>query len=446
MIRRLLPVLVLGITGLLSARAEAHFLFIRIGGQAEAGRQVDVFFSEIARAGDPRFVPRIAHTKLWMQTTAGQFQPLQVRRLPDRLRSRLPTDKTVAISGECTWGVLTRNVPFLLRYFPGAIFGKAKELNSLRPRPKVPLQVVATVHADRVVLTALVDGKPLPGAMFTTVDDDLVNEELTADKQGRAVFRPDADGHYCVYTKRVIPGEGTYGGKKYTETRDFATLAFRWPLVPRGGDKQAISLFQQALSTRATWKDFPGFTAAVIGTVDGRGFSGTARVAANGNVSLDLDEQHAVAWVEDQLGSMAMHRRASSGNQPPPVLRFADQNDSHPLGRLLTFLGGAMASSYRVRDGQITVVNRAIGPQHMTITVLDNQKNAEGKFLPRSYTVQYWDAKTGQLLRTQSFQNRWTRVGRYDLPNRLTVTTASKTGLNVRSLKLEQHKLLPATR
>ena len=105
-----------------------------------------------------------------------------------------------------------------------------------------------------------------------------------------------------------------------------------------------------------------------------------------------------------------------------------------------------MASSYRVRDGQITVVNRAIGPQHMTITVLDNQKNAEGKFLPRSYTVQYWDAKTGQLLRTQSFQNRWTRVGRYDLPNRLTVTTASKTGLNVRSLKLEQHKLLPATR
>ncbi len=109
---------------------------------------------------------------------------------------------------------------------------------------------------------------------------------------------------------------------------------------------------------------------------------------------------------------------------------------------MLTFVGGAMASSYRVRDGEITVVNRAIGPQHMTITVLGNQPNAEGKSLPRSYSVQYWDGKTGKLLRTQSIQNRWTRVGRFDLPTRLTVTTASQTGLNVRSLKLAKHKLL----
>ena len=105
-----------------------------------------------------------------------------------------------------------------------------------------------------------------------------------------------------------------------------------------------------------------------------------------------------------------------------------------------------MASSYRVRNKQLSVVNRQMGPLHMTITVLDNQKNAEGKFLPRSYTVQYWNAKTGELDRTQSFQKRWRRVGSYDLPTRLTVTTASKTGLNVRSLSLEKHKLLPAAR
>ncbi|MBO51619.1 MAG: hypothetical protein CMJ69_12665 [Planctomycetaceae bacterium] len=437
-----LLLLSLGLATLLMTRAEAHFLFIRIGGQAEAGRQVDVFFSEIARAGDPLFVPRIAHTKLWMQTTPGKFQPLKVRELPDRLRSRLPAGGAVAVSGECTWGVLVRDVPFLLRYFPGAIHGEAKTLNTLKPRPKVPLQITATVHEDRIEMVALANGKPLPGAMFTTVDDDLVNEELKADKNGRVEFRPDTEGHFCVYTKRVIPGEGVHKGKKYIETRDFATLAFHWPLIASGGDKEAITLFENALAKRANWAQFPGFTAAVVGHVDGRAFGGTARVAADGDVALDIDEKHAVEWVKDQLGSMALHRRAPSPKRPRPVLRFADQDDEHPLGRLLTFVGGAMASSYRVRDGEITVVNRAIGPQHMTITVLDNRPNAEGKSLPRSYSVQYWDGKSGKLLRTQSVQNRWTRVGRFDLPTRLTVTTASQTGLNVRSLRLAKHKLL----
>ena len=437
-----LLLLSLGLATLLMTRAEAHFLFIRIGGQAEAGRQVDVFFSEIARAGDPLFVPRIAHTKLWMQTTPGKFQPLKVRELPDRLRSRLPAGGAVAVSGECTWGVLVRDVPFLLRYFPGAIHGEAKTLNTLKPRPKVPLQITATVHEDRIEMVALANGKPLPGAMFTTVDDDLVNEELKADKNGRVVFRPDTEGHFCVYTKRVTPGEGTHDGKKYTETRDFATLAFQWPLISSGGDEDAITLFENALAKRANWAGFPGFTAAVGGHVDGRAFGGTARVSADGTVALDIDEKHAVEWVEDQLGSMVLHRRAPTKKRARPVLRFADQDEEHPLGRLLTFVGGAMASSYRVRDGEITVVNRAIGPQHMTITVLGNRPNAEGKSLPRSYSVQYWDGKTGKLLRTQSIQNRWTRVGRFDLPTRLTVTTASQTGLNVRSLKLAKHKLL----
>ena len=217
-------------------------------------------------------------------------------------------------------------------------------------------------------------------------------------------------------------------------------------LVATGGDPDAIKLFETALAKRASWSGFPGFTAGIVGTVDGRAYGGTARVAADGTVSLDIDEKHAAEWVKDQLGSIVRHRRAPSGQRAAAVLRFADDDLEHPLGRLMTFVGGSMASSYRVHEGQISVVNRAIGPQHMTITVLDNQKNVDGKFLPRSYSVQYWDGKTGKLVKTQSFQNRWTRVGRFDLPTRLTVTTASGTGLNVRSLRLAKHKLLPAAK
>jgi hypothetical protein len=139
-----------------------------------------------------------------------------------------------------------------------------------------------------------------------------------------------------------------------------------------------------------------------------------------------------------------MHRLAdkSTGARPKPVLRFADDQDDHPLGRLLTFEGGQFASSYRVKDHQITVVNRHIGRRNMTITVLENERNREGKFLPRHYLVHYWDASTGALSRVETVQDRWTRLGAWDLPTEHTVTTSSETGLSVRTVRLTDLKPL----
>jgi hypothetical protein len=62
--------------------------------------------------------------------------------------------------------------------------------------------------------------------------------------------------------------------------------------------------------------------------------------------------------------------------------------------------------------------------------------------LPRSYTVQYWDAATGDLKRTETVQERWQRIGKWDLPARHTVTQATATGLFVRSFTLTKHELL----
>jgi hypothetical protein len=78
----------------------------------------------------------------------------------------------------------------------------------------------------------------------------------------------------------------------------------------------------------------------------------------------------------------------------------------------------------------------------MTITVLDNDRNPEGRFLPRSYLVHYWDARTGALDRVETVQERWQRVGSWDLPVTHTLTTASGGGLSVRSVTLSEHALL----
>ena len=163
--------------GLHAAAARAHYLFIAITPPAEAGRAAEVYFSELAQAGDPRFIDKIAHTQLWAQKTPGDFQPLKVLKAADRLRAYLQPSGSVTVVGACEYGVIARakEVPFLLRHYPKAIAGKPEELNRMQPRPDSPLEIMATVEDKQITFIALRQGKPIPGAVFTTIDVDLTN-------------------------------------------------------------------------------------------------------------------------------------------------------------------------------------------------------------------------------------------------------------------------------
>jgi hypothetical protein len=445
-------VLLLAALWTLPGTARAHFLFVRILPPAEGGRAAEVYFSELAEAGDPRFLGKVARgTELWVQKTPGQFDALEFHKAPDRLRAWVPESGSVVVVGRCTYGVIARTgqTPFLLRHCPKALAGSPAELNRMRPYGKLPLEVVATFEGDGVCLTALKDGKPVPGATFVTIDAKLVNVNLTADAAGRATWKPPATGVYSVYTRDTRKEAGEAGGKKYQEIRDFATVAFTWPLERKDADPAAVALFEEALAARAQWRDFRGFTARIAGDLDGRRFTGSVTIDADGDVTFtDDDEARAEAvsgWVEGQLRSIVTHRLAQPAppSRPRPVLRFAEARDDHPLGRLLTFDGGQFASSYRIRDRQLMVVNRHLGKENVTITVLDNDRNAEGRFLPRSYVVQYWASGTGRLLRTETVQDRWRRVGSWDLPADHVVMTATDAGLSVRRFTLTRHELPP---
>ena len=444
----------------LAAQARAHFLFIRIGAQAEAGRSAEVFFSEQAEAGDPKFVTKIAHTALWIQTRPGEFRELPTKQGADRLRASLPSDRTLAIVGKCEYGVLARprETPFLLRYYPKAVAGNADELNPLTPRREIPFEIQPTFEnqatgndkstAGRIRLVALRNGKPSPHAVFTAVDSDLSEQTIKADSDGSATWTPAAPGRYSVYVRETLKEPGVLGDKKYDEIREFATLALNWPLELHDTDPNATALFTEAIAHRAEWRDFPGFSAELSGHVDGRPFTGTVKVKNDGSVELQVDDPVAKPWLQDQLDSLVMHRitqpSSETADAHQPRLRFADDDDDHPLGRLLAVDGDQMGSSYRIKDQQITVVNRRMGKQNMTITVLDNDKNPDGRFLPHSYVVHYWDAATGKLNRVETFQERSQRVGSWDLPVLRSIVTASDSGLAIKIVNLSKHALLNA--
>src|SRR5437773_6104706 len=100
-------ILLIALAGAFPAgRAQAHFLFIRILPPAEGGRAAEVYFSELAEAGDPRFIAKIAHTELWLQTESGNFEPLKVHQTPDRLRAWLPYTGSLVVTGKCRYGVV----------------------------------------------------------------------------------------------------------------------------------------------------------------------------------------------------------------------------------------------------------------------------------------------------------------------------------------------------
>ena len=423
--------------------AHAHFLFVRILPPAEGGRFGEVYFSDAADAGDPRFIEKIAGTKLWLQAKPGIFEPLTVHKAADRLRAMVPASGCFAIVGECTYGVLGRakQPSFLLRHYPKAVAGAADAVAGLLPRPEIPFEIHMRPDAKGVELVALRQGKPVPNAKFSAVAADLKSVDFSADAQGKARWQPPAPGAYAVYAGQTLHEAGTYQGKKYEEIREFTTIAYTWPLEGQGADPAAVKMFQEAMAARAAWKSFPGFSAEVAARVDGRTWKGAATISAKGDVELEMPDEVATPWVQEQLESLVLHRLARPEGKPP-VLRFADQDLTHPLGRLLLFEGGQFASSYRVKDKQIMVVNRQMGKRNMTITVLDNDKNADGQFLPRSYTVQYWDAATGQLARSEAIQNRWARVGAWDLPTQLTTVTSSGTGQSVKTMSLAKHRLL----
>ena len=443
----------------LVTQARAHFLFIRIEPQAEAGRSAEVYFSEQAEAGDPKFVAKIAHTKLWIQTRPGEFRELSVRQGIDRLRAALPSDRSLAVVGECQYGVLARpkQTAFLLRYYPKAVAGNPDELNRLTPRREIPFEIQPTFEngpdknksgGGRIQLVALRNGKPIVGAVFTAIDSDLSEQTIKAGPDGLAVWSPAAPGRFSVYVRETLKQPGALGEQKYDEIREFATLAFTWPLERHDADAEATALFKEAIAQRAVWNDFAGFSAELSGQLDGRPFTGKVTIQKDGSVEVQTDDPVAKPWVQDQLDSLVLHRLAQpssdSSDAHQPRLRFADEADLHPLGRLLAVEGDQMGSSYRIKDGQITVVNRRMGKQNMTITVLDNDKNADGRFLPHSYVVHYWDAASGKLNKVETFQERSRRVGLWDLPASRSILTASDGGLSVKFVEFSKHTLLGA--
>jgi uncharacterized membrane protein len=205
-------------------------------------------------------------------------------------------------------------------------------------------------------------------------------------------------------------------------------------------DPAAEKMIKEAHQARADWDAaFPGFTCKLTAVVDGKQATGKLIVGADHNVRVELPEGPVADWATPQLESLVAHRFAANRERYDVV--FADDELHHPLGRLIKFSG--TSNVYRINGDVITEVHRSTGKGKFTISMTEVVRNAEGKYLPRSFNVSYWDAD-GNLRTNEDYLEEYTRVGKLDLPKRRIQIKTGKNERTVSELRMSDYEVTPA--
>jgi N-acetylneuraminic acid mutarotase len=211
-------------------------------------------------------------------------------------------------------------------------------------------------------------------------------------------------------------------------------------LAVGAAEPTAADQMRKEHDARVVWTVFPGFSADMVLTQDGKSARGTLTVDAEGKVTLKTDQSEGLEWAQRTLGSVVSHRLSDSG--AITNVEYADQDTTHPLGRLIKSLDASDHSLWRVKGDVLTEVHRIHDKTRMIISIAEVTRNAEGKHLPRSFTVTTWNSETGAIQSTRQVFNEWLRVGSFDLPARMLAANSKADGTRVvEEIVLANHKL-----
>jgi hypothetical protein len=284
---------------------------------------------------------------------------------------------------------------------------------------------VPTLTGDRLVLEVLYQGKPSVGSEVVLIAPDGEQKEVKTNAEGR-VELPATAGRHAIRAAHIERDKsGQRDGQKYAETWHYATLTLDVPATT-GPAVSAVDLLEKARAGRSLWgDDFPGFTADLGISGDGQQLTGKLTIDAEGDVSVELSKSPLADWAEEQLHSLVQHRMPR-GEVVQDKVTYSDDDTAHPLGRKIDLGDPNLQSAYRIKDDVIMEVNRSMGKQRFTISVLEIERNAENKYLPRAFTMNFFDSASGDLKMSLGYWNSWQRVGKFDLPKSILEVAAHK--------------------
>ena len=199
--------------------AEAHFPFI----VPEAdGASAKVVFSDTLAPDTDVNIEKLAGTKLFLRDSGGKDAPLEWKKGEGFYDVKLPGTGPRVAYGVTEYGVLQKGdaKPFRLVYFPKALVGDAPGKAIGDP---LKVEIVPSSSGEKTRFQVLHGGKPVADAEVTVL---LPGEGKKAAKTDKDGYTPayDAKGRYGVFARVTEAKAGEHAGKKYDETRFYATL------------------------------------------------------------------------------------------------------------------------------------------------------------------------------------------------------------------------------
>jgi len=203
--------------------------------------------------------------------------------------------------------------------------------------------------------------------------------------------------------------------------------------------EDANSLLESVHRSRTNWAGLPGFTARLKVFAEGKWQEGKLTVTAPDGVEITGVELDNERLVHGAIGSLVRHRYSEADSEPVTGMKFADEAKDHPLGRLIESAARG-GGRFRIHQGVLREVLRETSSGKFTITVLDVYNAPDGKYLPQTYTVTFWDTE-GQITRSSTIQNRWRRLKDWDLPLTHTAVRNAKGTRDVVRIEFSGHRI-----
>lgn len=151
-------------------------------------------------------------------------------------------------------------------------------------------------------------------------------------------------------------------------------------------------------------------------------------------------------WACQQIASLMGHRWHApyhAGDGRFAVTLVDDEH--HVQGQEIQFLDDPFASTYRLRNGAITSIERHIGEQRFVIAIQQVRLLENGQTLPLAFTATFWNTASSRLVRTEIYEDTYTFTQGVYLPEQRRVMVAEDGGLIARSLRFTDHvRLFPS--
>lgn len=211
-------------------------------------------------------------------------------------------------------------------------------------------------------------------------------------------------------------------------------------------DPQARALLRAA--TERSYRlpaDFPGFTAALTVEMDAERWTGRMTGRTPQEIRVTLDDETATAareWAQGELRSIIGHRWPTPFDERDGRYILTLDPTPHPLGVRIDLHNDPLRSYYRVRAEQILMVQRFMGAQSFTITMLAHTHVPDGRTLAAQYVVVFRDTTTFQIAGTDAYNDTFADVAGCWLPTWRRVVRQNQVGVRVSTLTLHDHRLL----